>query len=348
MEEQSRLDGLDFARFLALLGMVIVNFNVVMTDHGGAGWPAILAESLQGRAAATFVVLAGIGFGLSMARRPWGQTCLVTIKRAIFLVVLGMLNSLIFDADILHYYGFYFVFGLLFLKTRTGTLLVAIIALTAVFVAMAIQLDYDKGWDWDTYTYSDFWSWRGFLRNLLFNGWHPVVPWLSFLLFGIILSRRKLNKKRVQLKLLVAGATTLTIATIGSTALMDWAGSLDPEAAILFTTAPVPPMPFFMLAGVGAASVIVALCLLTADTLRSLGMLGIVTMPGRQSLTLYIAHIVIGMGTLEALGMIGGQTSWRALQAALLFCLLAVIYAWTWSIFLQRGPIEYLMRKTVG
>ena len=57
-----RVPGLDLARAGAILGMVLVNFHLVVA--GGAGdpeWLQSAVASLQGRAAATFVVLAGVG-----------------------------------------------------------------------------------------------------------------------------------------------------------------------------------------------------------------------------------------------------------------------------------------------
>ena len=53
----TRLDRLDLARFLALAGVVIVNFKIV----SGAGSLGILAGALKGRAVVTFLVLAGVG-----------------------------------------------------------------------------------------------------------------------------------------------------------------------------------------------------------------------------------------------------------------------------------------------
>ncbi len=60
------------------------------------------------------------------------------------------------------------------------------------------------------------------------------------------------------------------------------------------------------------------------------------------------AHIVIGMGTLEAVGMLGGQPLSTAVAAALLFCTIAILYALAWSRFFDRGPIETAMRKIAG
>lgn len=116
-----RLEGLDVARFLALAGMVIVNFNVVMVTVGDDTGPfSAVAELLQGRAAATFVVLAGVGLGLNAMRHDWNQTLATTLKRAAFLLIVGFLNLLVFDADIIHYYTFYFLFGVFFYVHQAG------------------------------------------------------------------------------------------------------------------------------------------------------------------------------------------------------------------------------------
>ncbi|WP_392341861.1 DUF418 domain-containing protein [Phaeobacter sp. BS23] len=69
---------------------------------------------------------------------------------------------------------------------------------------------------------------------------------------------------------------------------------------------------------------------------------------GRQTLTLYIAHILIGMGILEEMNMLEGQTPETAVAAALLFCICATGYAWLWSRFAKTGPIEMVMRKLAG
>jgi len=150
----SRLDGIALSRFIAYTGIEIVNFKIAMGAEGGSGVLSYLTVALEGRAAATFVVLAGIGLGLAALRGDLEQTVSVTLKRAVFLLVFGLLNSLIFDADILHYYAFYFVFGALLLPIPSRWLVTIIVLLNVVFVAMMLVLDYDVGWNWDDYTYA--------------------------------------------------------------------------------------------------------------------------------------------------------------------------------------------------
>lgn len=344
---RSRLEGLDLARYLAFVGMVIVNFKIAMGAEGEQSLLGLLTSSLEGRAAATFVVLAGLGLGLAAGKRLT-QTVGVTIKRAAFLLVIGLLNMTVFDADILHYYAFYFLFGVLLLPLTSRWLIAAMVGLNLAFVTMILTLNYDAGWNWDDFTYAGFWTPTGFVRNLLFNGWHPVIPWLGFLLFGVVLSRQALSERRVQWILLMVGCLTIATAQALSTYLKSIATSVDVELVELVSTEPIPPMPLYFLAGVGAACTIVGFCLLVENALKKVGCLDVLIPAGRQTLTLYIAHILIGMGTLEAMGLLGGQTLSQSVLASVTFCAAATVYAFFWAKAFKRGPIEALMRKLAG
>lgn len=345
--EGGRLEGLDLARYAAFVGMVLVNFRIAMGAEGGAGPADAAISALEGRAAATFVVLAGIGLGLAGRRAP-RRAVLPTVRRAAFLLALGLLNMTVFEADILHYYAVYFLFGAFLLPLAGGALVGAILALNVAFVAMILTLDYDAGWNWEDYSYAGLWTPAGFARNLFFNGWHPVVPWLGFLLLGIVLSRLRLRERRTRLGLLLGGALALIAAEAASTRLAGLLAALDPELAILATTAPVPPMPLYVLAGAGAACATVGACLMAEGPMRRRGVLRVLAPAGRQTLTLYIAHVLIGMGSLEALGLLGGQTAERAALAALAFCAAATLYAVLWARAFERGPVETLMRRIAG
>ena len=242
----NRLHGLDIARYLAFFGMVIVNFKIVVGAEHDLGVLASMAGILEGRAAATFVVLAGIGLGLAAAKRLQ-KTISVTIKRAVFLMILGLVNTTVFDADILHYYAIYFLLGVVLLPLGAAVLIPILVGVILAFVGMILTLNYDAGWDWETYSYSGFWTGSGFVRNLFFNGWHPVFPWLGFLIFGIILSRQTLAERATQ-KLLILWGGAVVIAAQGiSMMLTPILTSADPELGFIATTSPIPPMPLYMI-----------------------------------------------------------------------------------------------------
>lgn len=339
-----RLHGLDFARFLAFAGMVLVNFHVVMGLEAGAGWALAFLSVFEGKAAATFVVLAGVGLGLAAQRSEPQVFRIVTLKRALFLFALGLINSLIFPADILHYYAVYFVFGLSLIHRSTRLILTALLVLPWVFVALLFVFNYELGWNWETLDYEGFWTPVGFVRNLFFNGWHPVVPWISFLLFGFVLARMDFGLSSVRRNLVLFGALAVA-ASYGLSAL--WGALFTGELADFGTTAPVPPMPLYMLGGMGAAAVVIGISLALFDQDFS-RWLRPFTVAGRQALTLYIAHIVLGMGVLEAMALIGGQPAEAAILAASIFIVFSVVYALIWAKFFKVGPLEWVMRRVAG
>ena len=304
-------------------------------------------ERIDGRAAASFVVLAGLGLGLS-ARAPFSKAISTTLRRAIFLLIIGLANMTIFDADILHYYAFYFAFGALFLTSSTRILITAIIALNISFVFMILHFDYDVGWNWNTYIYADFWTPNGFIRNLFFNGWHPVIPWLSFLLFGMILSRLPLGTSRVKWWLTIGGTFAVATSSGASKLLMPYLTRTDPELFFLAETGPVPPVPLYMLAGMGAASLLIGICLTLEPHAKRLKVLAYLTPAGRQTLTLYMAHIIVGMGTLEAFDLLGNRSLSEALLTAVAFCLISAVFSYLWAQRFKRGPLESVMRRVAG
>ena len=69
LSRNTRIIGYDVARAIAILGMVLVNFKIVMWDgETGPYWLAWLVSLLEGRAAAIFVILAGVGLSLLSQR----------------------------------------------------------------------------------------------------------------------------------------------------------------------------------------------------------------------------------------------------------------------------------------
>ncbi|TGW17329.1 DUF1624 domain-containing protein [Stenotrophomonas maltophilia] len=341
--DDRRLHGLDLARYLALAGMVLVNFRLAMAVPAeSTGGLAGFFHLLEGKASATFVTLAGLGLVLATQRSGWMQASVQTWRRALFLLVLGLLNLTLFPADILHYYAVYFALAVLWLRASPQVLLASIAGLAAGSFWALLQWDYSQGWNWQTLEYAGLWHWPGAVRNLLFNGFHPLLPWMCFFLLGMLLARLQLSQPRVQHALLLLGVLLLG-AGQGVQHLAQgtpWQGWLG--------TQPMPPGPAYVLTGAGAACSAIAMCLCVSrrypgDWLQPL------TAAGRMTLTLYVGHILLGMGTLEWLGLLDGSASLPAvLLWALLFLMLATGAAWLWSWRFARGPLEAVMRRIAG
>jgi uncharacterized protein len=357
LQPGARIEGFDLARALAFLGMVFVNFRVALaTEEGSPRWLTWLDTRLDGRASATFVILAGVGLSLLSRRaRETGDTAALAgvrrtlFRRAAFLFVVGLLYWSIWPADILHYYGIFLAVGALLLNVHDRWLLGLASILVVLFaLLLVLGADYNAGWDWQTLTYHGFWTPRGFCRNLFFNGFHPVVPWLAFVVLGMWLGRRDLRIAEVWRRLLLTGLVVAVAAETASRLLVAVAipelGAED--AAAVFGAAPMPPMPLYMLAASGTSIVVIVLCVRIAERCAGARWLAPLVATGQLALTLYIAHVVIGLGPLEAFGLGHSRRSvaFSALWGAA-FCVGAVWFSHFWRSRFTRGPLEMVMRR---
>ncbi len=171
------------------------------------------------------------------------------------------------------------------------------------------------------------------------------MPWAGFFLIGMWAGRLKLSEQRIQIRLAIGGAA-LSVAT-GLAA--SYIGSIDPSLVELTRVSPIPPGPFYMLAAAASSLSAIGLILLITPALTNLHLTPWLAAAGRQSLTLYIAHILIGMGILEALGWLDGRlTQIQIFSLSIGFCLIAALYARLWSSSFRRGPLESLMRRLAG
>lgn len=314
-----RLIGLDIARFAAFVGMVLVNFRLAAEVTPGADAISIFTNAFEGRAAALFVVLAGLGFALAK------QTWQITLRRAGFLFVLGMVNQTIFEADILHFYALYFLVAAIFAGRSQTMLFIGAVGFVFGWLALAGVVNYETGWDWETLHYQDFWTLPGFLRHSLFNGWHPVLPWAGFFLIGMWVGGLDLAARKTQILLTIGGIFTAAAAGISAPI----ASNLSPEIAEIAMLSPIPPGPFYMIAATATALAAIGAILLVTPWLTRLGIANFLALAGRQSLTLYIAHILIGMGVLELFGWLdGGLSPGQIFTFSLVFCLICIFYAW--------------------
>ncbi len=357
----NRIVGFDVARAFAFMGMVLVNYSLVMAGSDtGSRWLASAIGLLQGRAAATFVVLAGVGVSLMsrQAREDGDRIGLarhrtVLFRRAAFLFFTGLLYTPLWPADILHFYGLYIVLGAFLLGATDRRLWQVATVLTVGFVLLNFILDYEAGWNWNTLAYVGFWTPTGLVRHMLFNGFHPVLPWAAFLLAGMWLGRQDFHQGEFRRRLLLWSLSTVVVAeSISRLLIRELSATADSGTvelvSALFGSAPMPPFPLYVIAGIGTAFTIIVMCVhvtLPAETNRWYSPL---VYTGQLALTLYVAHVVIGMGTLDALDRLYDQTLVFATTASVVFCALSVLFAYFWRRQFKRGPVEWVMRRMTG
>lgn len=343
---KKRLEGLDIARAFAILGMMFVNYALVFQVAPTSAL-AHLYVGLEGRAAAVFMIVAGIGIGIlskkGVSRQLYGQL----IKRSLFLWVLGLLLYVVFDwtADILHYYGLFMLCIIPFLSAKKKTIGIGIAVTLLVSSYLQFSQNYLSGWDFMNLKYVDFWTVEGFIRNLGFNGFHPLFPWFAFMLIGLLLSRMPLSERAYQKKMICLGVSIALMSELISKILSEFL--LKGHWLYEFIqTKPMPPNLLYMLAATGWAIAFICLCLRAADALtHRRSIIEPLVYTGQLSLTHYVGHSALVLGVLDAFGMIQAQNAYFVLLLTVVVYIGMMVLSVTWRKYFDRGPIELVMRK---
>lgn len=351
-----RIIGIDVARAFAVAGMIIVNFKIVLGQSGDS-WLKSFAAVFEGKAAATFVLLAGLGLAL-MTKSAIAQQDAQKLrrarrrifKRALFLFALGLSYIAVWPADILHFYGLYMLVILTLLKAKPSRLLWAAAAFVLAFPLLFLLLDYGKGWNFETLDYADFWTPEGFVRHLFFNGFHPVVPWTAFMLMGYWLGRQDLYQKAFLKKVLGYSLASLVLLSLPWS---HWLAGTVQEAeantllALFLSSSPMPPLPLYMLTGMSTALAVITACILGAERWAESFLVKALYQTGQLALTFYVAHVIVGMGTVELWSSrpLGSYSAAFSVTYALLFSLGCVLFALLWLRYKKMGPLEWVMRK---
>lgn len=148
---KERITGFDLARALAVFGMVIVNFKIVMNSETGSSLLMTFSKLFEGRASALFVVLAGVGVTLLTDKaRKSSDSSLVfesrisLIKRGLLLVTIGLIYTPIWEADILHFYGFYFLIAAAIFMVNDKSLLWISAIMMIIFPILMLLFNNDE------------------------------------------------------------------------------------------------------------------------------------------------------------------------------------------------------------
>lgn len=336
--------------------MIVVNFKIVF---GGSTDNILLKNFVgffSGKAAATFVVLAGVGIAFmsnfavktnNFEKIKFIKTKLV--KRALLLFVFGLSYIWIWPADILHFYGVYILLLLPLFLRNSKTILISSLVIILFYLILIVIFNYGEGWNFSTLDYKDFWEPVGFLRNLFFNGFHPVIPWAAFMIFGFWFGKQNLSEQKFLRKsLIVSSMVFLLIQVLSNTSQFLFSNILAAdEIKLLFCTEPMPPLPIYMFNGISIAVIVISASILVSEKYSNNFVINSLERTGKLALTFYFAHVVLGMGLLEELGTqkLGEYSLEFSFVYSILFSLLCIVFANIWLKYKKIGPIEWMFKK---
>jgi uncharacterized membrane protein len=341
-QPRQRLRGVDAARAIAVLGMVMVHFGPNPAPDTALG---NLYGVSHGRASVLFALLAGVGVALLVGDRLRGWPSLARgrlVLRGALLLPLGLwLQGLDHGAlVILQYYAVYFLFAALVLTLPDRWLLAGGVAVLVggPLVYLGGQMVVPEWFTGDPATLGDPIS--KIADDLLLTGTYPLVTWVAPLLVGLWLGRRDLAAPAVRLGLLFLG---LVVAVAAASA-ADWLTAAFSEAfeepggpgfAYLLTDAPHGQMPLWMLGAIGSGCAVLGGMLLLADWLPRATWPLVAT--GQLALTVYVGHLLL----LDALSELLKHESVPAASLTVgAFMVLVGAACTLWRAVLPRGPLE--------
>ncbi len=356
-KNKQRILGFDFARGLAIVGMIIVNFKLVMVAETNTFLYQLIGV-LSGKAAALFVVLAGVGMSLMyQSAKHKNNTYEIRkvkmrlLKRAAFLFIIGLSYYYIWPADILHYYGLYLSIGILFLSLSRAKLITVSLILIIGYSVLMLFFDYETGWDWSILEYTDFFTLSGFFRNLFLNGFHPVIPWFAFVLIGIWIGRIDFNdtakRKRVTIYSFTMYIIFQSISWFLLSLISEWSPSETKDIQYLFGSSPMPPLFFYMITAASLAVFIISVSVYISKKFQNYLFIKQMISTGQLALSNYFFHVIFGMLSIYLLfGKLEYSFSIEfAFIYAILFSSAIIVLSHLWRKKFELGPIEYLMRK---
>ena len=92
-----------------------------------------------------------------------------------------------------------------------------------------------------------------------------------------------------------------------------------------------------------------SLCILLGKRYATNKVVVLLKNTGQLALTFYVAHVVLGMGVIEAISpsKMGTYSIQFSVGYALIFSLLCIVFANLWLKFKHYGPLEGIMKMIV-
>lgn len=342
---RSRIGGLDLARAVAMVGMVLVHY-VLPFQRPSSSWDTLLSWP-GGRAMPLFVLLGGIGATL-LAR---GHRDRDLVVRAVVVIAIGLaMVTLPGPLVILTTYGALFLATPMLRRLRSRTLIALSVAVALVGswtyqVGATVPAQIDVG----VLERPAVAAWL-----LVVGGAYPLVPTAAFFFIGMAVGRLDLRSPSTALRLAAGGAVMAVVPHLLVRILgLSYSGFLafsavEPSVVVepsqfelrqVLDPSPHSQMVGWVASSTGLALLVVGLALLvSARWPRATRPAEVV---GRMALTFYVVHYVVP-------GLRPSMVTEASLRGQLLLTLAVcggfALLAQLWARHLGTGPMERLLR----
>ena len=359
----TRIAGYDFARSLALFGLVAANFSSgVQIDEFEFIRPYLRALMQHG-VIATFLVLGGVGISLLTQRirvrndsHGSSGSRKQLIKRAGGLLVVGICCNLIWHTSLLSLYSIYIIIGALLVTVSNRWLWSLVFACIATFAVFTFSVDGFVG-SYEITLMEQLGAsnpWTVEDIDLYQIRFHSRFSWMAWLLIGMWLGRQEVRDPKMRRNLFFGGIIVTLVAegvlwgllfdiffSPDSLYLLTILGRLAGNTLVLWDL-----LHFFGICGTAIA--IIGGSLMLTEKYPDAKWTKPIIATGQLVLTLYVVHLIIDSGLLVALGGSEFETLSSAIGSAVIFCICAVIFSHFWRKRFEKGPLEWGIRRVTG
>jgi len=362
---KTRYASLDVTRAIALLGVITLNYHGYLNGaeafrpSNPTIWNRLfspLTGLLTTRFAATFVLVAGIGVALFVAAANGDDSDtrrrkLVLFRRGALLFGVGTILQWIWPGTILFYYGAYFMIAALIATWKTRTLVVTGLVVTFAAAALAGWRDHRTlGGHSTAWLSPPITSPRNLVIRVFVDYTHPVVPWLVFIIAGIVLGRHLHRLAHFRARLIAISAVALVVIHGARTV---WWPTIVIDAGDVIQRVVVSTDPYDRAIGYVGSTLAVALLAfalvsILTERLSDSGIVTVLANVGSLSLTMYLAHVLFYNFLVKQLALVGPDGLATALLLSLLFAVPAFAFAAWWKPRFGVGPAERVYRFFCG
>lgn len=360
-----RLIGLDVARAVALIGVVLMNYHGMLNYSGWSRRAISLVGrifdihtgALSTRFAATFVVVAGVGVTLltDSARCSASRTLVLDarlrlVRRGAVLLIAGYFLDMAWPGTILFYYGAFFVFAAFLFDMRTHNLvLVAVVDLvTTIGVSTWRRSRLLEGDKTKWISPSNIESVQDFVVRVFFGYTHPVFPWLSFVIIGMIVGRYMVQIRARVRSITITLVAVVTISYVTVSIVRSFDVDKNALAYVLTSMQPDERGLAYFVSTASIALVAIILIFVVAERARHHVLIVSLQRAGQLSLTLYLGHVLFYYVLAEWSGWGVGTGLGAAVALAVAYWTLAIMSGSWWHRRIGTGPAEWLYRRLGG
>ena len=112
-----------------------------------------------------------------------------------------------------------------------------------------------------------------------------------------------------------------------------------------FNIDPWEPMPLFFFSGAGTAIIVICLSVIFTEKFRNARWLSSLVAVGQSTLTLYVAHIPVGIIIIWVMEFFKFEYPLFPIWGTFLFFMSSIVFCYKWNKRFKKGPLELLMRR---